>query len=122
MASYGQVDCRLSPPGCPFFRDRAKLSGEDADRYDTMIKTVYNPATKERTHLLSIEYIKLIAKVEEIYYESRKKDLTDSGGNTETLGNTLAKMSKKNKLSPALTTAFGMRNAISRKVPSEIAK
>ena len=102
--------------------DRTKATEEDIAIYDDHMKNTIRPALKEAHYFLSIEYIKLIAQADELEYVSSLKDMTDSGGNIKSVGSTLKKLSKDKKVSKGLALAFGMREKIEEKVPSEMQK
>ena len=100
--------------------DQSKVSAADAEQYNAIMRQTIYPAQRELKFFQDIEYVKLIAKIDELVYEANKKDMIDSGGNYMSVGTTLAKMVKEKQVSNSLAIAYSMRDLIAKKVPSDM--
>jgi hypothetical protein len=87
-----EIDAVSSRYGITGQIDRTKLSSQDRGIIDRLERTVLGPAKHERAFIDDLEDLRALARMAELKFMANTKDVTDSGGNADTVGQTLAKM------------------------------
>jgi hypothetical protein len=71
--------------------ERSKLNAQDRAALDRLQRNVMAPAEKEQAFIGDIENLKDLWSVASLQYQANKKDITDSAGDPNSIGTTLAK-------------------------------
>ena len=102
--------------------DREKLSAADREVYDSIHINITDPASKFSENIEHYELLKILAAASELIYHSDLADLTQSGGDPERIGTTIANAASNNKLSEQQTIGVGVWRILDQQLPGEMAK
>ncbi|MET4603257.1 hypothetical protein ABIB90_002735 [Bradyrhizobium sp. JR4.1] len=95
--------------------DRDKLNASDRAIFDRLQRTAYVPAQREKLFITNLESLKLLARTSAMKFELGKKDATDSGGDIDSVGQSVAALN----LDARAKMGFGMLEKIAEKYPSD---
>ncbi|PJE05945.1 hypothetical protein [Legionella sp.] len=99
-----------------------KLSYEDKHEVFMLREQVFLPWNKERLYVMDIMNIRHFAKISKIVRDSRQKDIFNSGGDIDAVGDTINKLIKTHQLNKEDQKMLSAWQVLNEKIPSEAMK
>lgn len=102
--------------------DYDKLNPEDKHEVLVLREKVFLPMDKERFYVMDIMNIRHFARISKLVYDSNLKDILNSGGDSNSVGNTINKLTRTHQLNDEDQKMLSAWQILDEKVPSDATK
>src|SRR5690606_20221188 len=92
------------------------------DKHEVLMlrEKVFLPMDKERFYVMDIMNIRHFAKISKLVYDSSQKDLLNSGGDSNSVGNTINKLISTHQLNDEDQKMLSAWAILDKKIPSSM--